>query len=312
MTLAQRLLITSLRFAGRHAEAAEVEAASAGGSATRKREAADYAPRSAGDVPLSKPDMPPAPADYDTTSSAGAGGRAAPAESGANAPQPGGAAGGMEGGGGGGGHSHGGGQGGGGIGGSGGAEAEAQTRTDAAQPEPAPAPAHPDTNQINLHDDPFAGLHSERLRDRLERDAFRLASGTAQDSSIVETARRLLPPELHCIIPHNDFPVDISPAARQARIGALNGEIPDWAKNDPQNDPSLLKAAAARATQSAAALAAGQAYIRDPAKAPTATMAAIAGRTGRALSAPAIQPSAQPANQSPARPARSPSADREM
>lgn len=100
----------------------------------------------------------------------------------------------------------------------------------------------------NLHDAPFAGLHSARLRDRLEREALAGASSTAQDAAITRAADRLLPPELRSLLNHDLPPhlLDVTPAARSARIDALGGEVPAWVKDDPAHDPTILRAREAR------------------------------------------------------------------
>lgn len=122
-----------------------------------------------------------------------------------------------------------------------------------------------------LADDPLAGLHSERLRERLERDAFRTASGDAQDTAIWRSAARTLPPDvLSQFQPGTPHLGAGSRAARSARIDALRGEIPTWAKGDPQNDPSLLRAAQPRTRGRAPQRAATPTPAPAPARPPEA------------------------------------------
>lgn len=37
--------------------------------------------------------------------------------------------------------------------------------------------------------------------------------------------------------------IDLSPSGRAARIAALNGDVPDWVKGNPELDPALIKKA---------------------------------------------------------------------
>jgi hypothetical protein len=100
-----------------------------------------------------------------------------------------------------------------------------------------------------LHDDPLAGIYSERFRVRLEREAFVGASSTAQDSAIVQTADRLLPAEVRDLLQHDVPNIDISTAARSTRIEGLGGEMPAWAQLELFKDPAharLVEAAASR------------------------------------------------------------------
>jgi hypothetical protein len=93
--------------------------------------------------------------------------------------------------------------------------------------------------------DPLVGLHSFRLRDSLEREAFRTADSVAQDSAIAE---RVLSPTARALferaqgISHESAPFDISRAAQDARITALKGEIPPFARGDPALDPAIIRA----------------------------------------------------------------------
>lgn len=92
--------------------------------------------------------------------------------------------------------------------------------------------------------DPLSGLYSPRLRDSLEREAFRTATSTAQDSVIAE---RVLSPTAQALferaksIGREPLPFDISPAAQDARIAALKGDIPPFARGNPELDPSLIR-----------------------------------------------------------------------
>ncbi len=42
---------------------------------------------------------------------------------------------------------------------------------------------------------------------------------------------------------HNPPPIDTSRAAQDARIAALNGEVPVWVRGNPELDPAMLNAA---------------------------------------------------------------------
>ncbi|EKS9884145.1 hypothetical protein BTK96_001052 [Burkholderia pyrrocinia] len=116
--------------------------------------------------------------------------------------------------------------------------------------------------------DPLAGLHSFRLRDSLEREAFRTADSIAQDSAIAEralspTARALF--ERAQVISHESVPLDISRAAQDARITALQGEIPPFARGDPSLDPAIVRAMERSPSQSPG-LAQEQARTQAPAE----------------------------------------------
>ncbi|MFL9864162.1 hypothetical protein PQR67_08280 [Paraburkholderia fungorum] len=104
--------------------------------------------------------------------------------------------------------------------------------------------AYPHAHHIDAAD-PLAGLHSFRLRDSLEREAFRTSDSVAQDSEIAErvlspTARALF--ERAQSVSHESAPLDISRAAQDARINALKGEIPPSARGDPALDPAIIRA----------------------------------------------------------------------
>jgi hypothetical protein len=94
--------------------------------------------------------------------------------------------------------------------------------------------------------DPLAGLHSDRLRASLAREAFRAADTVAQDTAIAE---RALSPAAQSLlqraerIGHEPLPLDISREAQAARIAALHGEIPSWARGNAELDPALHKSA---------------------------------------------------------------------
>ncbi len=110
-----------------------------------------------------------------------------------------------------------------------------------ADPHPTP---EPHVHQPDLHDDPLAGLHSERLRDRLQRDAFSTASQTAQDSAISHRADQLSRRYDPAVNNTLELPaLDVSPATRQASWAALGGAVPGWVKGDPVYDPALIRAA---------------------------------------------------------------------
>lgn len=109
--------------------------------------------------------------------------------------------------------------------------------------------AQPEHKSNSLHDDPLAGLHSERFKARLEREAFAGASEMAKDSAIVIAADRWLPVNVRSLLKHDMPPIDISPAARQARIDALHGAMPEWAQQELFKDPDYarsMETAAAR------------------------------------------------------------------
>lgn len=92
--------------------------------------------------------------------------------------------------------------------------------------------------------DPLSGLYSRRLRDSLEREAFRTATSAAQDSAIAE---RVLSPTAQALferaknIGREPLPFDISPTAQESRIAALKGDIPPFARGNPELDPALLR-----------------------------------------------------------------------
>lgn len=275
MTLMHKLLAGAMRAAGRHRDAAEIE--EAGTPEPSRRPAPPEAMPESGPVQESRPSAAPSARiatgdDHKTAARAAAG--AAPSAGGAG----GGAAPTAEG----------------GIGSAGG-EREAATggggsraggtrpEAEESEQEKAQDPSRPSAilgqaqapgELPGLDSDPLAGLHSERLRERLERDAFRAASGDAQDSAIWRSAVRTLPPDvLIKFQPGTPHPGASSRAARAARIDALRGQIPDWARGDPQNDPTLLHSAQPRARGRAAP---------QRAAAPTPTLApARASEVGR-------------------------------
>jgi hypothetical protein len=107
----------------------------------------------------------------------------------------------------------------------------------------------PPTPESHALRDPLDGIYSERFRARLEREAFVGASSTAQDSAIVQTADRLLPAEVRGLLQHDVPNIDISTAARSARIEGLGGEMPAWAQLELFKDSAharLVEAAASR------------------------------------------------------------------
>jgi hypothetical protein len=92
--------------------------------------------------------------------------------------------------------------------------------------------------------DPLAGLRSFRLRDALEREAFGSVSSVAQDSAIVERAdsfARGFKERAESFGP-DSLSIDISRAAQDARIAVLNGEIPAFARGNPELDPAMIRA----------------------------------------------------------------------
>lgn len=89
--------------------------------------------------------------------------------------------------------------------------------------------------------DPLSGLHSARLRESLEREAFRNADTVAQDSAIACRAKTFA--ERADSGAHEPPSIDISRAAQDARIAVLKGEVPAWVRGNPELDPAILKAA---------------------------------------------------------------------
>jgi len=98
--------------------------------------------------------------------------------------------------------------------------------------------------------DPLSGLYSDRLRQSLEQEAFRNAAPVAQDSAIVEKAKTFS--ERVKAGNHQPPPLDISRAAQDARIAALEGAIPAWVRGNRELDPALLKASEAASTRALA------------------------------------------------------------
>lgn len=308
MSLMHSLLAGALRFAGRHSDAQEVEAAA---SADNSRPAPPEPPD---EIPHSAPLEPtpaalvtygderdaangyasPAPNVFlDSSSSAGveaanrpAAYSAASAEAGNPTTD-------------------------GGVAGARAAEGEDREGTpDTAQEYAATPPQQPSAQRLSLHDDPLAGIHSERMRQRIEFDAFKASSGTAQDSAIASAADRLLQPELRSMLTRDVPLIDTTPAGRQARIAALGGEIPKWARGDMENIPTVIRAmSAAREPQMASNSAANGVNLREPTKAlALATTAATAQRIGHRVASASTQavvqfPSQLP-KQHPSRPSR--------
>lgn len=319
--LGLNMLSGYLRSVGRHRDAQEVDDLNSPVPARREAKSDKHAPSPP--APKSRPDMRWHGTENDPHASPAGGGEAASGSSGGAAPgtaaeagsasqATGSQAAGAEAGGSmSGGHSSASGAG------------ATETHDHAAPPAETPEASTTHAPEFNPHD-PLAGLHSDRLRDSLSRDAFRGASGAAQDSAIVAEAdtraaridampnclRDALAPFAH--LPDMPLP-DHAPAARQARIDALGGEIPAWAKGDLQNDPNLLKMlehpAAARDAKLGSSLASGQVRLRDPAGVPTHPAATVAARLAERASA---EPAIQPSNQLPARAPRTSSGDREM
>lgn len=307
MSLMHSLLAGALRFAGRHADAQEVEAAASGcGSRPAPPEPPDEIPPSAPLEPTpaalvihgDERDVASgyaAPAADVSAGSSSAGSEAAngPAAASAASAEAGGTATAW--------------------GGAGAGSAEGEDREgkpESVQEHAATPQQQPHEQPSNLHDDPLAGIHSERLRQRIESDAFKASSGAAQDSAIASAADRLLQPELRSVLTRDVPPIDTTPAARQARIAALGGEIPKWARGDLENDPAVIRAmSAARDSKTASNSAVNGVRLREPAKAPApASTAATAQRIGqRVVSEPAqvaAQSPAQLPKQLPSQPSR--------
>jgi len=244
MTIMHTLLASALRFTGRHKEAAAVEAAGSDAPPPRPEPVFE-------EIPLPPPPAhQPAVVQGDPTDfrhgapapsagpSAGRSAGSAPSLGSSGSSGSGGGAGApgadMSSGSGGGGRS----------------SAGSGKEVSAAHPD-----AHPDAHDKHTdthhkpfdRDDPLAGLRSERLKEKVSSDAFKSASASAQDTAIGEEARMLLPEFMRPMFkPERDLgpgPIDISKEARQARIDALHGEIPQWAKNTDLDPAMHAKAA---------------------------------------------------------------------
>jgi len=244
MTIMHHLLAGGLRFVGRFRDAAEVEAAAQPAPARR--------PTPAEFIPPSEP-LPSTPAIVSHGAEHGVHGATSHESGGASSPAP---------------------EAGGGSGSSEGTVAQAGTagsggslggsQTDSGQgahaehDDPEHAEDHGHQQDSHSHHalptpeshalrDPLDGIYSERFRARLEREAFAGASETAKDSAIVQTADRLLPAEVRGLLQHDVPNIDISTAARSARIEGLGGEMPAWAQLELFKDPAharLVEAAA--------------------------------------------------------------------
>lgn len=239
MTLASTLQATFLRYVGRYRDAEEVEEF-ATPEPTRKPVPPEEIP-SAGDLPAPQPALVAYGSDFDVLhgaaeSSAGVSSGGKDGTTAAVSPE----------------HEAGGGSmvsGGGGSSSGGGSVAGADDASLDAENAANPASAN-DTNQdmhkpihqhpdpkTSIQEDPFAGLLSDRIKEKLERDAFASASGAAQDSAIGRRAEQ---------IGSAKWLIEMR-AARSARIAELNGEIPNWAQGNPEFDPALIRAAEASA-----------------------------------------------------------------
>lgn len=119
-------------------------------------------------------------------------------------------------------------------------ESAQETKADAHGKSPQAEHTSPGQRDIDP-DNPLSGLRSDRLRDSLEREAFRSADSIAQDSAIAARARTFA--ERVDSGAHEPLAIDISRAAQDARIAALNGEVPAWVRGNPELDPAILKAA---------------------------------------------------------------------
>jgi hypothetical protein len=104
-------------------------------------------------------------------------------------------------------------------------------------------PAETYTHDIDPHN-PLAGLHSDTLRKQLEREAFRGADATAQDSAIATEALSPGAAAMQRLEAAGREPetLDVSREAQAARVAALNGEIPAWARGSAEYDPALIRA----------------------------------------------------------------------
>lgn len=133
------------------------------------------------------------------------------------------------------------------------AAAEApEPSADAAAPDTPAAPSESATTAPDLAADPLAGLYSDHMRESITKEAYAGASGGAKDSATAAEAAALrieaiatgkIKPE-DIVWPKVD--IDLSPAGRVARIAALNGDVPDWVKGNPELDPALIKKAERR------------------------------------------------------------------
>jgi len=96
---------------------------------------------------------------------------------------------------------------------------------------------------IDPHD-PLAGLHSDKLRGSLEREAFRGADADAQDSAIAITALSPGAATMQRLEAKGREPekLDVSREAQAGRVAALKGELPLWARDNSAYDPALIRA----------------------------------------------------------------------
>ncbi|WP_157660864.1 hypothetical protein [Burkholderia ubonensis] len=129
--------------------------------------------------------------------------------------------------------------------------------------------------------DPLSGLHSDRLRESLEREAFRGADAVAQDSAIAARARTFAA-RVDCGV-HELPSIDISRTAQDARIAALHGEVPAWVRGNPELDPAMFKAAEQTSVR-VPMHAPEQPPLQSPERAPSQEHTSASARTpGRAL-----------------------------
>lgn len=246
MTIAHNLLSGWLRFTGRHREADEIEAAASPSPALTEKSQATPAVAAS-----PAPKMPAAlvihGGDRDLSHSSSAAAAPGPAPSSALSLAAGADA---E-------HGSGTGDGGSSRASSGNADGAAAGSgvAPASTPAAAPTTVAETLQPADLHADPLAGIYSDRMRTRIERDAFAGASSTAQDSEIAREAARLqagLAAALRPGTPPAPILMDTSCEAQAARIAALKGQIPDWARGDLENDPALVRARETARTQAAA------------------------------------------------------------
>jgi len=314
MSIMHSLLEGFLRFAGRHQDANEVAAAAAPEPIKRDEPAEE--------IPLS--DSLPEPAlhaspsseeahdqggsrDSSSSESTGApsGGSTAPEAVSPSAPAGGASS------------AHGG-----SVAGSGDEESsESASNEHASEAAPDVPPAAPLGPEIDLLD-PLSVIYSDHLRESIERDAFASASSLAQDSEIARAAR-LLPPELSNTLAH-DIPVayqNATSAERAARIVALRGDMPGWAKKDLEREfaaaspvtSSAASQVASRDASSATLTATLRESLQSPAKCSAAAIATTVGRAvtaSRAVASPvdsqAPHVDAQPPSHRDAQPASRP------
>lgn len=236
------LLANSLRAQGKEEDAADVERGGGGGGSKKKEyQLPDESSKTDYTMPAG---MIAHGADFQRSHGGGGGERSA---GGGGAGGGAGAAGGAEhGGGGGGGSEHGGG---GRSGGGGGGESSEKGKEEATQKNILELPKNVflgDEKGKSLGDDPLSGLYSEKLKDRLIKEAGAGASDSAKDSEITRLAnlQKIFGEENFAKFknPLANMVQDSSPAAQAQRIANLNGAIPAFAKGNPELDPLMIRA----------------------------------------------------------------------